>query len=124
MGVWLFAIYALAVARLTGLVTVDAITDPIRSRMIRAIGSPELPWLGKDQPLSTQDIIDWLRDAKPVRWALAKLVTCQWCASVWIAFAFVPVVHWFGHTLWVLLPATALAASQLTGMLSDLGRRE
>lgn len=140
MGVWLFAIYALAVARVTGLVTADTITEPIRAgiiqRLAAAVVTPNTQKLAAvaeflapsaPKPLlnvSTSDLIDLLREERRGRWAVAKLITCQWCASVWIAAAAAPLVWWYGHNLWILVPATALAASQLTGMLSDLGRQE
>lgn len=139
MGVWLGAVYALAIARATGLITADTLTEPLRDGLIRRLGQglPPHPGLaamdlamkivsgGQPQPPSLPDIdyvLAQLRQAHPARWVLGKLATCAWCASIWISAAVVPLAWWHGDSLWLLLPALALAASQITGMLSDVGR--
>lgn len=98
-------LYALATARLTRLLTADKITEPVRDR-IRAhlAGRPRLLrhatyLLGDDQ-----------HDG------------CAWCASIWIAAAAAPVAWRFGRHPAAAIPATALALSQLTGMISRWGR--
>lgn len=99
--VWLqLLVYALAVARVTGLITADAITEPVRDRMIG--------WLD-DTPGSAGQ---WF----------ATLITCPWCASVWVAFTASPLIWFWGDSAVMLIPAVALAFSQVTGMTSDLGR--
>ena len=92
---WVWGVYVLAVARLTGIITTDEITAKPRQAILRR--------LDEDSPLGT-------------------LLTCQWCMSMWVA-AVVITVAWKWGTLPVfLLPALILAASQITGMLSDAGR--
>jgi hypothetical protein len=99
--VWLaLAVYALAVARVTGLIVADAITEPIRDR-----------------------IVVWLDDTPGSAGAwFSTLITCPWCAGMWVSLAAAPLVWHFGDSPFMLVPALALAFSQFTGMVSDLGR--
>ncbi len=101
MSGWVVLVYALAVARVTGLVTVDEITRPVRDAILRRLDEHR-------------------------RWhmALAYLVTCQWCASIWIAAVAVALALPWGTSPWLLAPALVLAASQVTGMASHLGRSQ
>lgn len=96
----LLAVYALAVARVTGLIVSDTITEPVRDRV--------LLWLD-DAPGS---VGEWL----------GYLITCPWCAGMWISLAAAPAVWWFGDRPWMLIPALALAFSQVTGMIAGIGR--
>jgi hypothetical protein len=93
-------IYALAVARLTGLVTADSITEDIRD-----------------------GIISWLDDRPKTLGAyLTTLITCPWCVSIWLAFIASPLVWFYGESPVMLIPAIALAFSQVTGMMASVGR--
>lgn len=99
--VWLqLLLYALAVARLTGLVTADTITEPVRDR-----------------------IIGWLDDSpgSSGQW-FATLITCPWCASIWLSLVAAPLVWAWGDTPVMLIPAIMLTFSQITGMTNHLGR--
>jgi len=99
--VWLqLLIYALAVARVTGLITADAITEPIRDRIIG--------WLD-DTPGSSGE---WF----------ATLITCPWCAGMWVSLVAAPLVWAWGDSPVMLVLALALAFSQFTGMTNSLGR--
>ena len=100
MDPWIWIVYALAVARFTGLVTLDTITEPIRDRIIVALD---------DTPGSGGA---WL----------AKLVTCPWCASIWISAVAAPVAYNWGTSPWLLVPALALVFSFVSGATSNLGR--
>lgn len=99
--VWLqLLVYALAVARVTGLVTTDSITESVR---------------------------DWITvrlDDRPATLgqAISTLITCPWCASVWLSLVAAPLVWFWGDWPVMLMMAIALAFSQLTGMVSNLGR--
>lgn len=99
--VWLqLVIYALAVTRVTGLVVSDSITEPVRD------------W-----------IIDHLDDRPATLGAaIATLITCPWCAGMWISLAAAPLVWFLGDTPVMLIGALALALSQVAGMISNLGR--
>lgn len=99
--VWLqLMVYALAVARVTGLIVADSITEPARDALIG--------WLD-DRP-------------KTLGSAIATLITCPWCAGMWVALIASPLVWFAGDSPVMLIPAIALAFSQITGMTSDLGR--
>jgi hypothetical protein len=99
--VWLaLLIYALAVARLTGLVVADAITEPVRDRLVG--------WLD-DSPGSSGE---WF----------ATLIQCPWCAGMWISLAAAPLIWFWWDSPVMLIPAIALAFSQVAGSISNLGR--
>jgi len=101
LPVWLLLVtYALAVARVTGLIVADSITEPARDRLIA--------WLD-DRPGSLGAFI-------------AALIQCPWCAGMWVSLLAAPLVWaWGGHPA-LFVPALALAFSQLTGMTANLGR--
>jgi fatty acid desaturase len=93
-------IYALAITRLTGLITQDAITDPLRDRLIA--------WLD-NRPATLGSTV-------------ATLITCPWCAGMWVSLAAAPVIWWLGDSPWLLIPALALAFAQIVGMTAQVGR--
>jgi hypothetical protein len=68
----------LATYRLTRLATADVISEPARMAVLRKVGAEPPP--GEDDP-TAQEIVESLEH--PPR--LATLVTCRWCAGVWIA---------------------------------------
>lgn len=99
--VWLqLLVYALAVARVTGLIVADTITEPIRDRIIG--------WLD-DTPGSAGE---WF----------ASLITCPWCAGMWVSLIAAPLVWLWHDSPIMLIPALALALSQFTGATANLGR--
>lgn len=89
---------ALAVARMTRLVTQDEITRPLRGMVLRR-----------------------LNDENPVHLKLAYLLECPWCVSIWVGAAvFSAVAMWPGSVvLWIAL--STFAASQITGTIGDIG---
>lgn len=101
LPVWLLLlIYTLAVARVTGLIVADSITEPVRDRLIG--------WLD-DTPGSAGG---WF----------ASLITCPWCAGMWVSLVAAPLVWFWGDSPVMLIPALALAFSQVTGATANLGR--
>jgi hypothetical protein len=71
---------ALATYRLTRLVTADVISEPFRRSVVgRALG-----W-GPEEAASVvgtaQEVVDSLDDPPKS----ARLITCRWCAGMWIA---------------------------------------
>lgn len=87
---------AAATYRLTRLATADVITQPARERIIdaayTAAGRREeaiAAWGSANE--STQSPEFWhdvvVLDAEPPK--LATLITCRWCAGMWVAFAVV-----------------------------------
>lgn len=98
---WLqLVIYALAVARVTGLIVADSITEPARDALIS--------WLD-DRP---RTLGSWV----------ATLITCPWCAGFWVSAVAAPLVWAFHGSPVMLIPALALAFSQITGSTANLGR--
>lgn len=98
---WLaLLIYALAVARVTGLIVADTITEPVRDRVLN--------WLD-DTPGSAGE---WF----------ASLITCPWCAGMWVSLVAAPLVWFWGDSPVMLVPALALAFSQITGATASFGR--
>jgi len=83
-------LYMFTVCRLTRLVVGDKITEPFRTRIVRRFGE------------TSQFTYLWF---------------CAWCMSIWIAFLLAPLVHLVTDLPWWLLPAVALSASQVTGLL-------
>lgn len=81
-----------AVARLTRLITDDALTEGLRGRW-RAW------WIRRYGP-------DHPRTRKA-----ALFVSCPWCMSVWVAAALVPAANYAGRSAWFMLPAAALSIS-------------
>lgn len=99
--VWLaLLIYALAVARVTGLIVSDSITETPRDNLIA--------WLD-DRPATLGSYI-------------ATLVTCPWCAGMWVSLIASPLAWFFWDSPVMLIPAIALAFSQVTGMVASIGR--
>jgi hypothetical protein len=100
MPVWgVLVVYALAVARLTGFLAVDEVTRPARDALLRR-----------------------LDENRPEHVLIAYLAECQWCVSLWVAIVIAPVSWLWGTQPWLVIPALALAYSQLAGMTSKLGR--
>lgn len=96
----ILVVYALATARVTGLITLDAITEDLRD-----------------------NLIGWLDDRpKTFGSFLAALVQCPWCAGVWVSAVAAPLVWFWGDRPVLLIPALAMAFGQVAGMISNLGR--
>jgi fatty acid desaturase len=99
--VWLqLLIYALAVARVTGLIVADSITEPVRDAITARLD---------DRPGTLGE-------------SIATLITCPWCAGMWVSLAAAPLVWFHGDNPVILILALALAFSQATGMIASVGR--
>lgn len=94
------AIYVLAFARLVYVVTLDDITEPIRDAVLERLD---------DRPRTLGAFI-------------SKLITCPWCASVWLGLAAAPLIWFHGNQPALLIVALVGALSQVAGMLSNVGR--
>jgi hypothetical protein len=98
---WLqLLIYALAVSRVTGLIVSDTITEGARDAL--------LGWLD-DRP-------------KTLGAFVAGVIECPWCAGMWVALVAAPLVWFWGGSPVMLIPALALAFSQVAGATANLGR--
>lgn len=51
---------------------------------------------------------------------LAYLITCPWCASIWLAAALAPAALWAPGSAWWLACTGVLAASAATGLLATI----
>jgi hypothetical protein len=108
---------ALAVARLSRLVTKDIITVGPRDAIIRWAyrrdGRGDL--LDGDDPWPAPPPADVVRtDAQPPK--IARLITCPWCAGVWIAGGVVA-MRVFTPRAWA-RAARVLAMSEVAGLLA------
>lgn len=92
MNLILFAVAALAVARLTRLVTTDRITEAPRN---------------------------WALARLPDGHLLAYLVVCNWCVSVYTGAAVAAAGAWAGAWSWGWAPPVALAFSYVAGWLAS-----
>lgn len=102
MTALLLIIAALAVARLTRLVTEDKLLEPLRF------------WLGRRWPADSMRLY---------------LVHCPWCFGMWVAAIAAPLVWLLGGlsdrlgiTAWVGVPLLALGLSHAVGLLKAAER--
>ncbi len=102
------ALDALAVHRLTRLVTKDTITKPAREALIAHAygGGPVRPGDNWHERLAF--------DENPPK--LAELLTCRWCMSIWIAFGVLLV----RRTRWWSAARYALALSSAATLIAQV----
>lgn len=76
------AVWALAAHRATRLVTADVITKPVRDRIVKGsyVRAGVYRW---DEPGPVEGWSEHAEDDEDAP-KLAVLVTCRWCASVWL----------------------------------------
>lgn len=91
----------LAIARLTRIVTDDAIAEPFRA------------WVIRHRPAPTDG-----GDEDP----LVYLVHCRWCTSIWIAFPAAAAFYFWHDTAAVQIVVLALAASHVSGLIAHAER--
>lgn len=102
----LLVVYALAAGRVTGLITADQLTAKARAWAVRRLDAPVN---------STGHFHGWRAYA-------TYLVTCAWCVSIYVGAVAAVVWYTLGDNPVLLVAAVGLAISQVTGVLSDLGR--
>lgn len=102
------ALYALAVTRVTTLVTHDEITRPVRERLIARF----------DPHRRTHRLLVYLLGEPD-----GDAVGCPWCVSIWVGVLTAPIVYWWGDTPLVSILILAFAVSQITGMIYSYGRQ-
>lgn len=90
----------LAVARVTRLITTDVLFDTPRIWFVRHILKPN--------------------PEGRVRTALAYLVTCTWCTSIYVGAAGAGAWYAWGGSMAFMVITAALAASYVTGFLASL----
>lgn len=117
-----------AVARVTRLITWDAITQPLRRAVLDALlfnrTQRAARRSGQPIPAPKRRHIAIIR-VHAHRWA-RKLLSCPWCVGLWVSAAAVAVLHVVGPQPYIVLPGSALALSYAVGLLSGLetDRRE
>ncbi|MCZ7478912.1 DUF1360 domain-containing protein [Micromonospora sp. WMMC273] len=104
---WVLLVYALAVARLTGLATTDKITQPLRAALVSRVNPHNRLHRGLVY------VVGGVNDDAD---------GCPWCASIWIAAAVAPIAWLWGTNPWFAIPALLLAFSQATGMTAHINR--
>lgn len=107
-SVVVLALYALAVTRVTTMITHDEITRPVREYLI-----------GRFDPYRrVHRMLVYLFGAPD-----GDTTGCPWCVSVWIGVVTAPIIYLWGTTPIVSVVVLALAASQVTGMIYTYGRQ-
>jgi len=101
-------LYALAVTRVTTLVTHDEITRPAREYLVAQF----------DPYRRTHRVLVYLLGAPD-----GDGIGCPWCVSIWIGFTTAPIIYLWGTTPIILVSVLALAVSQVTGMIYTYGRQ-
>jgi hypothetical protein len=119
-------VYALAVARVTRLITADKITERPRERLQLALWAHSITpgeaaaWAALwevDAPLGqvTRQMVAQ-RTADSAEPPLSVyLLGCPWCASIYVGAAAAPLAYFWGTSPWLLIPALTLAFSYFTG---------
>lgn len=106
------AVYALAVARVTRLITADRITEAPRRWLVVRLWARTLPFSDAREEAGRRFA------AGGVPPLGAYLVTCPWCVSTYVGIVAAPLWYWAGSSPWLLVPAAALALSYVTGFLA------
>lgn len=118
----LWIIYALALASVTALVTgADTLTERANEWLVDRIVSP-VDWsVGYFD--TTPRSMGWfvVKIIVGVTWFLAKMISCTWCASFWLACLMLSGVDHWRHPVALFL-ASAMAFRQFVGMTSSMGR--
>lgn len=146
MSALVAALAALCTYRLTLLVTADDLTAPLRRRAITKLTT--VPHKLSTRTRTSNDTWSHVRctcgdeyTAPPFMvdgrawWqshqahapkhrdhSLAAVLQCEWCASVWVAIPVAWTAAVYGESTWWLVPALALAASAVTGVLASIAK--
>jgi hypothetical protein len=126
-GAITIAVFALAVARVTRLITKDRITEAPRNKIVlalwaRAIDDEVAAKRFPNAPIHRRRWIAQERfEAGAEAPLLAYLLTCPWCASIYVAAVAAPVCWAWGDSPYAFVPAIGLAFSQITGLLAKIG---
>lgn len=120
-------VYALAVARVTRLITEDRITEAPRRRLADWLWAKAIPardveqWHLRDHysAAGARRIMVAERQGNDAEPPLAVyLLSCPWCASIYVAAVAAPIAYWWGLEPWFLVPALGLAFSYISGFLA------
>lgn len=125
-------VYALAVARVTRLINADRITEAPREWLSIRLWARSIPAEYAEQRAPAIAAKLGMRVAQRTVAAerlgdnadpplAVYLLTCPWCASIYVAAVAAPLAYFWGDSPWLLVPALALAFSYVTGLLAKLG---
>lgn len=118
----ILVIYALALASVTRLVTgVDTLTERANEWAVDRIVAP-VGWAVEHFDTRPRTA-GWvaIKATSGITWFLAKMITCSWCASFWLAGLMLWGSHHWRHPV-VLFVALMFALRQFVGMTSSMGR--
>ncbi len=101
-------VFALAVARVTRFITSDKLSEGPRAKLVDWAWRRWRPAV----PLTARPVAD---EPKP-----AYLLTCAWCASIYVAAAAAPLAWFWGDEPTLFIPALACAFSYVTGLFAQL----
>jgi hypothetical protein len=101
-------VFALAVARVTRFITSDKLSEGPRAWLVDRAWRRWRPVV----PLTERPYAD---EPKP-----AYLLTCAWCASIYVAAVAAPICWAWGDSPYALLPALACAFSYAAGLFAQL----
>lgn len=117
--VLLFTVYVLAAARVTRLINVDKIADPIRLAVARRIASAVL--LADEAATAGQANIEEQHRRRADRWAVAEyFIGCPWCVSIWLCASTTWLPMFFADNRVVQYVGLFLAASMIIGLLAPV----
>lgn len=115
----ILVVYALAVARLTRMITADKILERPRVAFVKWAWRRSYSWIKaeakEDRNKALAAVMANHADRPPM---LAYLAFCPWCVSIWIGAGTAPLVWLWGARPWLFVPALALALSYVTGFLA------
>lgn len=120
-------VFALAVARVTRLVNEDVLLKGPRERLVawawgRRYGRQPVAARSEDgASLGQMPMWQAAKANGAIEPQLAYLITCAWCASIYVGAVAAPLWFWLGTSPWLLVPAVALAFSYVTGFLAQYG---
>jgi hypothetical protein len=128
----LLAIYTLAAASITRLITTDTLLERPRDAIVAKLGHAL-----QGLPAKRDAIITRLDDrprtlgrtvativrvafsiARFLAWAIAEIITCPWCAGFWVSLSVVAIYPYWDTTS-ILIPAVALGMRLVAGVLID-----
>ena len=118
------AIYLLASARITRLINLDAVSDPLRLAVARRVEAARAAADEGEYSGGKPALVESFR-RRQRRWHTAyEFLQCPWCVGFWVALAgavvVVAVLQW---SWWWVLPI-ALAVSHAIGVLARFAEDE
>jgi hypothetical protein len=115
----ILTVSALAVARITRMITADKIFDRPRRALVLLAWIRAYPWIRQEpEENRTTTLAMVMANHAQDPPLLAYLAFCPWCVSIWVSAAAAPAVWFWGGRPWLFVPALALAFSQVTGLLA------